>query len=520
MFKHALRAAALLVAATLATGTAALADPAPAPAPKPQLVITAKLDSPPPVFYPGDVAVLEIEVKNTGDVPAEIEKVVVTTTPDDMAWRRTLDDVKNVVVPAGGTYKNYIAGSAKDNLTKDIAVRVDAKVKGDAFEVKAFEQILKVADPTKKAPVAGVVVGDGKGLAGGTVEVYANSKFFAKTTTDAQGRFSFTGVPTGLTSVRVRDLPDGWVTVDSTEITLDDKGETNLRIEAQRPLSDFLKSTIKFEQDDYQPGDSAKLTVTLTNSGKLPVTGIIAECWSQSKENNRISTDGFGDLRESAGGVTVNAGETKTVPVTAVVPADAAKWGVVEAYCRFGTKNDLFRGVHANAYARVPAPAADTWGVLHDLKDESKGIAGLKVSLVDKISGKVVATATTNDQGRVDYRTVPAGVYTAKLEDKGQWKLWRPGIEFHVGSCTDYCKGGWRLPVVADGTPTDPGTTEPGKPGDPAQPGENPQAPAPQAKPGFLASTGASVLGLIGGSILLLGAGAGAIWYTRRRRTA
>ncbi|KAA2262171.1 LPXTG cell wall anchor domain-containing protein [Solihabitans fulvus] len=180
---------------------------------------------------------------------------------------------------------------------------------------------------------AGVITTDkGVGLAGVQINLSGGVPYsWLKATTDSMGRFDFGSVPTGHYLISYT-TPDGWVlpypamTSDAINtLTIDESGRYgNVKLTAERPLSDFLHVSIALDKDTYQVGETAHLLVTLTNSGPTALTGIKA-----MDESDGISLSPTGpawaELAWGGPGVTIPAGGTKTVEATAVVPAEALK---------------------------------------------------------------------------------------------------------------------------------------------------------------------------------------------------
>jgi hypothetical protein len=156
------------------------------------------------------------------------------------------------------------------------------------------------------------------------------------TTANSYGHFTFPAIPT--VRYRTDNTKQGsWVIV-TRFIDVDDS-DTNdkLRMRAVRPLAGELSAKMKFHRDSYRPGETAHVSITLTNAGFLPLTGIVAGCNRAGNDHALNGTGpGWGDLAYLAGGVTVEAGQTKTFEVSETVPDAARASGYVEVYCDFG----------------------------------------------------------------------------------------------------------------------------------------------------------------------------------------
>jgi hypothetical protein len=159
-------------------------------------------------------------------------------------------------------------------------------------------------------------------------------------TTDGQGEFQFTGLPAGQYTVAV-NAPAGWVVPTSPTpqggdvVTVDGSpANTNVAYSARRPLSETLHAAIAFDKKNYQVGDIANLTVTLTNTGSTDLHGIQADC-NHYGSSEDISGTGAGWDALSSAGVDVPAGEVTTLHLAELIPTRQAN-GTIYAECMFG----------------------------------------------------------------------------------------------------------------------------------------------------------------------------------------
>lgn len=398
-----------------------------------------------------------------------------------------------------------------------------------------YDLPISVVSPSVTDTVAGVVFGDangngtfdpGEGLGG--VNLNLGGPTYSDVTTAADGSFAFTDLPAGLYSLSTFEAaPGGWVVPDITDLRLDGSGRyTDLVIATERPLTDSLSAQISFDKDRYQPGDVASLTITLTNTGPVDLSGIMANCDRFGGSHHLQSPQDWGDLGYPGPGATVGAGETITFHATGTVPNSAADYGYVYVHCDFGPALDKPIGYpDAYAQAKVPGKKADTSGVVYQDRDgngwfdDGEGVAKVRVGLVDPDTGKVVARTSTDAEGHAEFTDVPTGLY--RLQVYGPWKIVGDDTARAIVGRPDL--SGWQLRVERG-----PNVPEPG--GDvPPTPITEPPATQPPAAsggtgsgggPGGLASTGvdAVTLGTVG--LLTVLAGLGAVLLTRRRREA
>ncbi|GAB2829166.1 SdrD B-like domain-containing protein [Lentzea nigeriaca] len=344
---------------------------------------------------------------------------------------------------------------------------------------------------------------------------------YFKTTTDADGRYSFKDVPSGDYGVR-HTFAGGWIVhSDGTDPTVrvQPGAPVSLTARAERPFHESLSATLVLDKDVYQAGEVATITITLTNSSDRAISGIQAGCNRIGDGNhlggtpNNPNPRGWGEL--GGNGVTVGAGETKTFIVKEKVPQAAVQHGKVIAACDFepnaGYNTD---GPFAHDSARVPGGFGSLSGDLYYDRntnwrfDGGEGIGNTRIVLSDPELGVDVAETVSDDQGHFRFEHVPAGDWVARVD--GPWKFADEygryaqvvsGSEWHtdfivVPDVQPATGGGGNTPVTAGGGAGGGGTAD------------------------ALAKTGASVLGLGVVGVLLVALGLGASVIGRRRQTA
>jgi hypothetical protein len=302
----------------------------------------------------------------------------------------------------------------------------------------------EVAVVQTKGDLSGVVYTDknrngqqdaGEAASGAVVDAYGGVPSGSlRTTTDAEGRYSFKGIPSGDYNVNYT-LADGWIVhvYDAGEVVRVQPGApVQLTARADRPFSESLSATLTLDKDVYQAGEVATVTITLTNSSDRAISGIQAGCNRIGDEHHLGGTpsnpnpEGWGDL--GGEGVTVGAGETKTFIVKEKVPQAARNRGKVVAACDFepnpGYNTD---GPFAGDSARVPGGFGSLAGPLfHDRNgnwtlDEGEAIGNTRIILHDRELGVDVAEAVSDAKGQVRFDHVPAGEYWARVD--GPWKF-------------------------------------------------------------------------------------------------
>ncbi|QRP51030.1 hypothetical protein I6J71_29845 [Amycolatopsis sp. FDAARGOS 1241] len=318
-----------------------------------------------------------------------------------------------------------------------------------SWDVQPAQLTVPFLDPTTTTgSLHGVLYGDrnennavdaGEGLAGAPVEIHGDTTL--DTVTGADGSFEFADLPARYYQLFTHDLPDGWVLPD-TNIGFDvSGGDQNAEVRAVRPLSDQLKATVSADRDSYAPGDQARVTFTLTNTGSRPLSGISGACNRLGGSQYQLTGwQSWTDLVYPAS-LTFAPGETRTFTEIGTVPAAADQYGGFAVDCDFGPEMGNLEGNPAvNLWARVPGEPGVTSGwIYHDdnknyTLDPGEAIADTAVSLVDIISGQTAATGTTDADGHVSFGSVPAGRYDLEVADG--WVTAEQGsFEVQAGTC-------------------------------------------------------------------------------------
>jgi len=341
---------------------------------------------------------------------------------------------------------------------------------------------------------------------GGTPYVHLVTK------TDANGRFSFRGLPSGSYS-GLYTLADGWIVHtdrDNQSIQVEPGPVVQVTARAERPYHEVLKASVVLDKFRYALGEEAKIAITLTNTSDRAISGIQAECARTALFDDHFGAwqhdgvrKGWGDLLPPDAGVTVGPGETKTFVATEEVPAGARLANRVTADCDFAP-NVVWNsdGPRGYDWASVPGGTIALTGVLahdrntNDKVDAGEAIANTRLVLrTHRENGANVVEAVTDADGNMRFENVPAGSLWAWVD--GPWKFEGE----HGGHVYVLTEGEQTVSffVVPDARPSPDGGDQGG------------------GTRGALAKTGASVLGLAVIAALLVAFGIGARIAGRRK---
>ncbi|MEV6711914.1 SdrD B-like domain-containing protein [Lentzea sp. NPDC051208] len=360
----------------------------------------------------------------------------------------------------------------------------------------------------------------GEAVEGVVVEARATQPGYFKTTTLADGSFGFSDLPSG-DYYLVYAFPGGWVVHSdgsNPAVRVQPGAPAQVVARGERPYDESLSAKVTLDQDVYQPGEAAKISITLTNRGQHEISGIVAACNGAGSSNELGASTkpghGWGDL--FGPGVTVGAGETKTFVAIEAVPQGALELGTVIVGCRFAPDAiNNFDAPFAWDTARVPGGFGSVSGELFvdrdgDYRpDAGETIGNTRIVLRDRELGVDVAETFSDDKGHVHFDKVPAGDFWAWVD--GPWKFegeYGGHVQVFAGSESrnDFL-------VVADPRPV---TEDAPKPAPAVAAGGSGSGGTDDA----LAKTGASVLGLGLLGALLVAFGFGASLIGRRRQVA
>ncbi|MEO6083471.1 MAG: SdrD B-like domain-containing protein [Umezawaea sp.] len=422
----AVSAAVVLVTTGVSTG-AASADPLPYA----ELEASAAFDK--PSFDAAETVVATITIRNVGGVAAL--KVKADTgfgsTFNPSSWGAIAPFGSGVRIEAGETLVTKVTGRVYSGTQLVFKGKVTSNPFDGNQANNAFEATAGVTYGTGSVAYTAYADGNGNGQAdagegipGVRVDLWGSGNH--QRITGSDGTALFTDVRSGAYSV-VAESPDGWLFPGNAGITVTTDQRLDVVRKGVRPLSDTLAATVEFDQDTYAVGDTANVTITLTNTGTdLPV--VHARCGGDGESYDLYNnTAGWGALKYAAEGVPLGSGETKVLHVSAPLTARAEAHGFIRAYCSFGPEVEPQRGAPlAVDKARIPGGVSDATGVvLHDHDGDAstpgQPVVGVEIGLLDVDSGQRVATAVTDSTGSYSFTGVPVGWYTPVLD--AQWRL-------------------------------------------------------------------------------------------------
>lgn len=204
----------------------------------------------------------------------------------------------------------------------------------------------------------------GEGLAGAQIKltgpydgINGNPAQTYTATSDAQGDVRLAGLPAGSYWVEATG-PNGWYIPPGHDgqATVDSGSGTVPALFPATPTPFPLRASISFDKTSYRTGDAAQVTINLTNTSNSDLHGVQAQC-NPGGESEGMWGMGAGWDVLGAPGVTVPAGQTSTLHLSEVVPADSITRVFLD--CVFSPNPGYeFGGVpEASASATVSAPA-------------------------------------------------------------------------------------------------------------------------------------------------------------------
>ncbi len=272
----------------------------------------------------------------------------------------------------------------------------------------------------------------GEGVDGITVTYFRDQDPFLTPTTitsGPDGQFVLTQVPTGAYGFEFSSR-SGWVFGSlegsaSLTATVTEAGET-AAVLLTRPLSDQLHAAIRFDQASYQPGDTVHVTVTLSNSGTTPISGVIADCNRVGDENS---------LQPGAGW----ARWTSTGPVPPSRPGGPGS-SMPPSRCRTprscgvtcrpsassGRSRTRTRARDTPAYADVPGDNAPQ--LIQIVQNDDSPVTNVHVQILNFRTHQVVATGVTDGNGEFALPNLAANQYLVHVS--GPWFFKAPSSNY------------------------------------------------------------------------------------------
>ncbi|QKV80552.1 DUF11 domain-containing protein [Amycolatopsis sp. Hca4] len=523
--------------------TAVKDPPSSAPAPSTTPVSTTSASAPPaaaedqpdlrltvafgqPSYRPGDTVVVHATVTNTGGGTATGVRLTDSGTLTSHTWS-TINGGNAVLAP-GETAEAYAFAYIED--VSENVVRLTVEVTSTEPDADLADNSVTVTAPLTvvRGGFTGIAYGDhnrnhvidpGETLAGLVVRASGPSapgKYF-DATTDSQGRFAFHDMLAG--SWTLYGVSADWKFAGVTvEVTGDSEPEVVVR--GEYDITGWLTGSARFSAPTYAEGDTARLIVTVANSGRGPVPGLTANCWTSDYR----APVGLGELSPAGPGGTVPAASARDFEITIPVRQESVTAGYLEARCTVFFPESLGY-VEVTAATRIPgARATKSVGYVVTpvyscgCHPQYEGLSGLKVYLRNQVTGAIVARAVTGPGGYVAFFDLPADRYDVGVVGPWQGQWGRTQMWLVRGGDDGFYPPNWVVLVPGPDQP-DPDAVPPAaKPsaGAPARP-----APARQVvagrETGRLASTGVDVGWLALGGMVTFVAGASLVLVSRRR---
>jgi hypothetical protein len=509
--------------------TEATETPPPSPAAKASsvydLTMTATFDK--PSYNTGEQVTVTVTVTNTGAEPMTARADFFYYQPDLIQINLDNPFVTGewFTLAGGASITRTITGAMHNPDIATGTLYGFLVEKSGAAELHTFT----VPIVQTRTHVAGVVYydedrngkyDDGEGQAG--VKLTLSNQYHYETkltaTTDANGLFRFTNVPTG--PYGVSGEGNGQLVVGYTRMIVGASGVDGLQLRGAAPLAQLI-AKVEFTKDAYAPDEAPVVRVTLENLSEERMTGIVASCNRAGMSWSLDGTgDGWGDLARD--GVALAKKSKLVLEVTEPMPPRAYQVGQVMVDCEFG-----LRGVESQFNpaswdnAAVPGLRNNITGTV---QHGDVGVAGVRLMLLPDMefvpdpACAIVAETTTGADGTFAFQQVPVGIYMVYLFPPPGWRA-----EHDNPSRIDVVgdrETGMGITVVpgAAAPPTLPSCLSSGGAGPGPATAAAPAATAPQsARVPVLAHTGASVLGPGVAGMLALLVGIGLVFVARRR---
>lgn len=316
-------------------------------------------------------------------------------------------DGKEGAGTAGGTTDNSVFnGTPAANTISNITLGAGEKGTDYVFGEQAvvikgsvYKDIDRdgVRDP-EDTPIGGVVI-----------ELYENGVLVGTTTTDADGNYSFTDLPSGDYTIR-QTQPDGYGSSTPNEVQVNLTPGVEQSIDFGETVSTMSGHVFVDANNDgiRQPGEApiagTVVTLTGTDDAGNPVTRtattnaqgewVIDDLLSGTYQLVETQPDGFSDGADSAGSVggTVETDGDRIYDITLPVGTDATDYA-------FGERGQSLTGT---VYVDVDGDGSFT--------PSDRPLEGVVVEL-RKPNGELVATTTTNPDGSYSFGNIRGGDY-------------------------------------------------------------------------------------------------------------
>ena len=355
----------------------------------------------------GDVVKATVSVQNLGTAPA----------PDVTLWTTSISGSDHITGNPAGDVIQY-GGMGPTLAPGQVAVsEIDGYAANPASGQVTFTgqvmQFINNQGYRYGSPVSmtssvtqetgdyhGVVSADGTGMAGVQVTlsgpfqgINGNGAQNYTATSDANGDFDLTGLPTGQYSASVAS-PTGWYIqpANGGSVTVSTTGSPDVYEATPAPVP--LKASMSFDQSSYHAGDTANVTLNLTNTSSTTLYNVDDECNPGGEDGVLLGVgDGWDQLRSP--GITVPANQTVTLHLSEIVPVGEATdiTGKYEADCLFapftGYRDD---SVEAKAVATVLPPTVPTTNfVAKVVNDDPSDTSTPSLHLLDPATQDIIA---------------------------------------------------------------------------------------------------------------------------------
>lgn len=387
-------------------------------------------------YLSGDVVKLTVSATNlgTGTAPGvEMDDPdrSGSFSADRLAEGPLLTDGVGTDIPAGATIVSEVDGFDSDPASG--AVTFSGRV--DQFQPdgtgSSFGDPVTISSSVTPATgnYGGLVFVDGnnsgqpdpgEGLAGARITLTGpdqgdgNLPPSFTTTSDAQGAFRFTGLPAGHYEVGATG-PNGWFVRpgrDARAVVDADSGADPVPFPAT-PNPFPLRAGVSFDKTSYQEGETAQITVNLTNTSSSDLHGVQAQC-NPGGDGDGMWGVGAGWEALDAPGVTVPADSTTTLHLAEDVPAGTVGGvpGGIFLDCIFGPNPGFeLDGVpQASAHAAVTAATDPVSFTLRFVSDNPlDGPVNCPINLLDPANQDPLLGLL--DRGAATVSDLPAGTY-------------------------------------------------------------------------------------------------------------
>jgi LPXTG-motif cell wall-anchored protein len=174
----------------------------------------------------------------------------------------------------------------------------------------------------------------------------------------------------------------------------------------------------------YAVGDTATLTITVTNDGDAPAHNVKVDGGDSAGLVNGADPIPF-DLAQGA---------SKTVTLTSTVEQAGFNLGFINRGVSFDSdETEITHESSAAANARVPGGTGVSAGRFYDSSGDNPtsapGVGGVTMLLTNVLDHSVTASGVSDATGAFHVENVPAGDYTPTITLPAGWKLTdNPGV--------------------------------------------------------------------------------------------